>query len=138
MDILATIKEEWKKHSIAEDKRELEVLLETMTEDCVYELVPTGEIWRGKDQVRNFYTSLWTAFPDAKFQLTNIVVGPQGVAEEAMLSATHRGPWMGIQATNKPVKFMLVIFFPWGNGKFTGERVYFDRKTVLEQLGIKA
>jgi len=44
---------------------------------------------------------------------------------------------MNIPATNKPVKFMLVIFFPWANGKFSGERVYFDRKTVFEQLGVK-
>jgi steroid delta-isomerase-like uncharacterized protein len=135
MDLLTTIKDEWKKHSIAEDKRELEALLETMTEDCVYELVPTGETWRGKAEVRNFYNSLWAAFPDAKFQLTNLVVGPQGVAEEAWLVATHRGAWMNIPATNKPVKFMLVIFFPWANGKFSGERVYFDRQTVFEQLG---
>jgi steroid delta-isomerase-like uncharacterized protein len=138
MDLLTNIKEEWKKHSIAEDKRELEVLLETMADDCVYELTPTGEVWRGKDQARGFYNSLWAAFPDVKFQLTNIVVGPQGVAEEAMLLGTHKGPWMGITATNRPVKFMIAIFFPWGNGKFSGERVYFDRKTVLEQLGMKA
>jgi len=31
---------------------------------------------------------------------------------------------------------MIAIFFPWGNGKFSGEWVYFDRKTVLEQLGV--
>jgi len=36
------IRELWKRHSIAEDKRDLPGLLSTLTEDCVYELVRTG------------------------------------------------------------------------------------------------
>jgi hypothetical protein len=33
------IREEWKTHSIAEDKRDIAGLLSTLTEDCIYEMV---------------------------------------------------------------------------------------------------
>lgn len=36
-----------KVHSIAEDARDIVGLLATLTEDCVYEVVPTGTVWRG-------------------------------------------------------------------------------------------
>ena len=36
------IRELWKKHSIAEDNRDLPGLISTLAEDCVYELVQTG------------------------------------------------------------------------------------------------
>ena len=41
------IRDLWKRHSIAEDKRDLPGLLSTLTEDCVYELVQTGHRWKG-------------------------------------------------------------------------------------------
>jgi hypothetical protein len=42
-----TIRELWKKHSIAEDNRDLPGLISTLTEDCVYELAQTGHRWEG-------------------------------------------------------------------------------------------
>ena len=34
----------WIRHSLAEDRRDLPGLMETLTPDCVYEVVPTGQI----------------------------------------------------------------------------------------------
>jgi hypothetical protein len=36
------IRELWKHHSIAEDKRDVPGLISTLVEDCVYELAQTG------------------------------------------------------------------------------------------------
>lgn len=127
------VREEWKRHSIAEDKRDLAGLLSTLTEDCVYELVPSGETWRGHEGARRFYTQLLTAFPDIRFELTDIVIGPQGVCEEASVTATHRGDWLGQPPTGQPVAFKVVIFFPWDleKGKFKGEKVYLHPEDAL-------
>jgi predicted ester cyclase len=94
-----SVYELWKQHSIAEDERDLPGLISTLTEDCVYELVQTGDRWEGHDGAARFYTQLLTAFPDIKFELTNIVIGPQGVCEEADVRAMHRGPWLGVEPT---------------------------------------
>src|SRR5512132_505475 len=84
------IRELWKKHSIAEDERDLPGLISTLTEDCVYELAQTGNRWEGHEGAARFYTELLGAFPDIHFDLTDIVIGPQGVCEEADVTATHR------------------------------------------------
>jgi predicted ester cyclase len=126
------IRELWKRHSIAEDERDLPGLISTLTEDCVYELVQTGDRWEGHEGAARFYTQLLTAFPDIKFDLTNIVIGPQGVCEEAHVTATHEAEWLGQPPTGEPIEFRVVIFFPWSPDKrlFEGERVYFDAATL--------
>jgi steroid delta-isomerase-like uncharacterized protein len=119
---------EWKTHSIAEDRRDIPGLLSTLTEDCVYELAQTGHRWHGHEGAARFYTELLTAFPDIHFDLQNIVIGPQGVFEEALVTATHQGDWLGAPPSGRQITFTVIIFFPWDveRGKFAGERVYFD------------
>lgn len=127
------IRELWKRHSIAEDERDLPGLISTLTEDCVYELVQTGHRWEGHEGAAGFYTQLLGAFPDIKFELTDIVIGPQGVCEEADVTATHQGEWLGQPPSGERVEFRVVIFFPWSPERrlFRGERVYFDADAAL-------
>ncbi len=122
----AEIRDLWKRHSIAEDRRDIDGLIATLTEDCVYEIVETGAVWRGHDGARRFYTELLAAFPDVHFDLQHIVIGPQGVCEEAHVTATHRGVWQGRPPTGGRIEFDVVIFFPWDpvRRKFAGERVH--------------
>ncbi len=127
-EVYEQIRRLWIKHSIAEDKRDLQGLVDTLAPDCVYELVPTGERWEGHAGARQFYTTLLTAFPDVHFALNEITIGPQGVMEVADVTGTHQGPWAGFAPTGKPVTFQVIIFFPWNPAAhlFAGERVWFD------------
>ena len=119
------IRELWKTHSIAEDNRDLAGLISTLTEDCVYELVPGGPRWEGHEGATRFYTELLSAFPDIHFDLQEIVIGPQGVYERAHVTGTHERAWQGQPPTGERVEFETVIFFPWdpAKRKFTGEKV---------------
>jgi predicted ester cyclase len=118
----------WKRHSIAEDERDLPGLISTLTEDCVYELPQSGHVWEGHEGAARFYAGLLGAFPDIHFQLTDIVIGPQGVCERARVTGMHQGDWLGWPATGEAVEFYVVIFFPWDAEQqlFRGERVYVD------------
>jgi len=120
------IRELWKRHSIAEDKRDLPGLLATLTEDCVYELVQTGHRWEGHEGAARFYAGLLGGFPDIDFQLTNIVIGPQGVCEEADVTGTFENEWLGVPPTGERLAWKVTIFFPWDRERrlFSGERVY--------------
>jgi hypothetical protein len=122
------IRELWKRHSMAEDERDLPGLISTLTEDCVYEIVGSGHVWRGHEGAARFYTELLSAFPDIDFSLRNIVIGPQGVCEEANVTGTHERDWLDQPATGRPVSFTVVIFFPWNPHarKFSGERVFVE------------
>jgi predicted ester cyclase len=125
-DEYEAIRDLWKRHSIAEDERDLPGLISTLTPDCVYELAGTSHRWDGHDGAAHFYLQLLAAFPDIHFDLTNIVIGPQGVCEEAVVTGTHEGAWLGVQPTGERLTWTVVIFFPWSPAqqKFSGERVY--------------
>jgi hypothetical protein len=122
------IRELWKKHSIAEDARDLPGLISTLTSDCVYELAQTSHRWEGHEGAARFYTQLLTAFPDIHFDLTDIVIGPQGVCEEARVTGTHEARWLDYEPSGERLTWRVVIFFPWDAGQrlFKGEKVYTD------------
>ena len=125
-ELYETIRRLWIKHSKAEDTRDLQGLIDTLTEDCVYEIVSTGQRWEGHEGARQFYTSFLTAIPDVKFNLTDIVIGPQGVFEVAEMTGTQRGPWAGVEPSGQAVHKIVIIYFPWDPkaGKFAGEKVF--------------
>ena len=120
------IRDLYKRHSIAEDARDLPGLISTLTPDCVYVLAQSGHRWEGHGGAARFYTELLTAFPDIHFDLTDIVIGPQGVCEEANVSATQQAPWLGVPPTEGRLEWKVVIWFPWDTeqGLFRGEKVY--------------
>ena len=125
-DLYAEIRELWKKHSMAEDERDIAGLISTLTTDCVYELVESGHRWQGHEGATRFYVSLLSAFPDIQFDLTDIVIGPQGVCEEADVTGTHSAAWLGVQPSGQTLSWKVVIFFPWDPEQrlFRGEKVY--------------
>jgi predicted ester cyclase len=122
----------WQRHSIAEDRRDIDGLIATLSPASVYELIPTGQRWEGHDGARAFYAELFAAFPDNRFALTEIVVGPQGVFEVATLTGTNVGPWGGAPPSGLPVSLEVLILFPWDpvTERFLGERIWFDRGTL--------
>lgn len=123
----------YKAHSIAEDARDLPGLLATLTPDCVYELPQAAHRWTGHAGAAEFYAGLLGAFPDIVFDLRNIVIGPQGVWEEAAVAATWTRPWLGAEPTGARLTFAVQIFFPWDRiaARFAGERVYVDDPGAL-------
>jgi predicted ester cyclase len=129
---LRRIKRLWVRHSIAEDRRDIDGLIAKLSADCRYEIVVTGQRWDGHDGARAFYGELFAAFPDNAFALSEIVVGPQGVFEVATLTGTNLGPWAGVPASGLAVALEVLILFPWDpvSERFTGERIWFDGSTA--------
>jgi steroid delta-isomerase-like uncharacterized protein len=117
------------KHSRAEEARDIAGLIETLSPDCVYTVVSTGQRWEGHAGARRFYTELLNAFPDIHFDLVDIVIGPQGVIEVVEMTATHQALWAGQPASGRRISLRIIIHFPWDQptGLFAGENVYFDR-----------
>ena len=125
------VRELYKAHSVAEDARDVPGLLATLTPDCVYELVQTGHRWERHDGAARFYTELLGGFPDVVFDLQHIVIGPQGVYEEAVVTGTWKQDWLGQPATGEAMTWRVSILFPYDPVAklFTGERVYVDDVT---------
>lgn len=122
------IRKLWIAHSIAEDQRDIPGLMATLTEDCVYTVVNRDTSWHGKEGATRFYQQLLASFPDIHFDLQFIVIGPQGVFEEARVNATYEEQWLELPAPHgERMEFHVTIMFPWDPQQqlFAGERVYF-------------
>lgn len=127
-DEYRAIRRLWIAHSIAEDAHDIPGLMATLTEDCVYTVANTGTIWQGKAGATQFYQQLLGAFPDIHFDLQNIVIGPQGVFEEAFVRGSYQSQWLNMPSPHgQRVEFAVTILFPWDRKRhlFTGERIYF-------------
>ena len=127
-DEYRAIRRLWIAHSIAEDAHDIPGLMATLTEECVYTVVNTGTIWQGKAGATQFYQQLLGAFPDIHFDLQNIVIGPQGVFEEAFVTGTYQSQWLDMPAPDgQRREFAVTILFPWDPKQqlFIGERIYF-------------
>jgi predicted ester cyclase len=122
------IRQLWIQHSLAEDAHDIPGLMATLTEDCVYTVANHGATWRGKEGAARFYRDLLTAFPDIHFDLQRIVIGPQGVFEEAHVTGTYQAQWLDMPPPEgQRIQFDVLILFPWDPKQrlFSGERIYF-------------
>ena len=83
---------------------------------------------RGPSAFARTLLELRAAFPDIHFDLEYIVIGPQGVCEEARVTGTHRAGWLENEPTGERLEWRNAIFFPWDPQakKFKGEMVYTD------------
>jgi steroid delta-isomerase-like uncharacterized protein len=127
----------WQKHVLAENRRSVEGLLATLCDEPVYQIMATGDTYRGREAVAGFYRGLFEAVPDATFELLNAFVGENGVVEESVLVGTQAGTFLGLPPTGKPIRLPLTIVFPIQDGQILGERLYFDMESLKRQLGLQ-
>jgi len=120
-------------HVLAENRRDLDRLIDTLHEEAVYEIVPLKKFWRGKAEIREFYGMLWAAVPDVKLDLRSKVADEHYVVEESHVYGTHSGPLFGIPPSNRFIEFDLVIYFPFQDDKIMGERLYLDVNSITGQ-----
>ena len=77
------------------------------------------------------------ALPDLRIDIARRLVAEDGVALEVRISGTHLGSWRDLPPTGRRVEFPLCGLFTFDEeGKLAGERIYYDRGTVLHQVGL--
>jgi steroid delta-isomerase-like uncharacterized protein len=103
-----------------------------------YELVATGTVYDGADEVMSYYTASRTAFPDQRNELHSIRHADDAVFVEFDLLGTHRGEFLGVAPTGREFRCRMAAVFEFeaGTDRIASERVYFDSGTILGQLGI--
>jgi len=103
-----------------------------------YELIATGAVYDGVDEVMEYYASSRTAFPDQRNEVHSIRHADDAVIVEFDLLGTHSGPFLGFASTGREFRCRMAAFFIFeeGTARIEVERVYFDAGTILTQLGI--
>jgi len=103
-----------------------------------YELVATGTVYDGPDEVMGYYASSRAAFPDQRNEIQSFRHAGDAVIVEFDLLGTHTGPFLGRPGTGREFRCPMCAFFIFESGtdRIEIERIYFDSGTILAQLGI--
>jgi steroid delta-isomerase-like uncharacterized protein len=124
-------------HVRFENAHDLDGLMSTFGASGFYADEPWSEHHEGLDAVRGYYQDLLRAAPDFHIDVRKTHVTDDAIVLEVRLSGTHRGPWRGLPATGRRFDFPLCGIFSFDDeDRLAGERIYYDRATVLRQIGI--
>jgi len=124
-------------HIRLENAHDLEGVLRTFGQTARYDDEPWDEHHRGPEGVRLFYERLMRALPDLQIDVQRRHIADDTILLEVVIRGTHLGGWRGLPPTGRRVEFPLCGVYTFdANDRLAGEKIYYDRGTVLRQLGV--
>lgn len=105
---------------------------ESMTSHEVYFPDPIG-----REALIDWLYQWLHAYPDAKIETQKSYVEGNTVAVENKVTGTFANDLQGIKATGRSYEVREAVFFELENGKIKAERIYIDRRSIDEQLGLR-
>ena len=124
-----------REHMDSENRHELDTTIATF-ERPRYELIGTGEVYDGAQEVERYFEQTRRAFPDQRNELLALHHTDDAVVVEAVVRGTHKGPLRNLPPTGREFELPILSIFLFDGDKLICERVYFDQATVLRQLGV--
>jgi steroid delta-isomerase-like uncharacterized protein len=130
---LAVVRE----HMDSENRSDFDATIRTFDHPR-YELIATGDVYDGEDEVRRYFAETRVAFPDQRNEIIALHAAGDTVFAEFWLEGTHLGRLRGMPPTHRPFRVQMAAAFVFGpdTAKIVCERVYFDAATILRQLGL--
>jgi steroid delta-isomerase-like uncharacterized protein len=124
-------------HMEAENQLDYDTVIDTFAHPR-YELMATGQVFDGEEDVRRYFTLSRTSFPDQRNELVSMRSTDDAVIIEMDLLGTHLGPLRGHEPTGKEFRSRMAALFIFEDGGdgIVCERVYFDSGDILRQLGL--
>ena len=101
-----------------------------------YELVPTGDVYDGEEEVRAYFAESRRAFPDQRNELIALHHAEDAVIVEFDLLGTHLGPLRALPPTGRAFRCRCCAHFVFEGEQLVCERVYFDQLSIMRQLGL--
>jgi steroid delta-isomerase-like uncharacterized protein len=124
-------------HVQRENTHDLQGIMNTFGPSARYDDAPWEDHRLGRSAVQKYYEELLTALPDLQILIEHEMATDDEVVLEARISGTHSGTWRGLPPTGRRVDFPLCGVFSFdSDGKLAGERIYYDRGNVLQQIGL--
>lgn len=124
-----------REHMDSENRHEFDATIATF-ERPRYELIGTGEVYDGAQEVERYFVETRRAFPDQRNELLALHHTDDAVVVEAVVRGTHKGPLRNLPPTGREFELPILAIFLFDGDKLICERVYFDQATVLRQLGV--
>lgn len=130
------VEQEVRSYLEAMNNRDARAMVAHWREDGVEDIVAVG-VLRGRDELYDYFSSLFAAMPDAHTTITRLVAGEQSCAVEWRLEATLDGaPFMGIEPNGKHIEIRGFDLIELEDGQIVSNTAYFDASTVARQIGM--
>ena len=89
-----------REHMESENRHDFDATIETFGHPR-YELIGTGEVYDGREEVERYFEETRTAFPDQRNELIALHHADDAVIVEFDLLGTHHGPFRGLPPTGR-------------------------------------
>jgi steroid delta-isomerase-like uncharacterized protein len=133
-DALTTVREQaLHRHLEAERSADPDAILATFAHPR-YELVGTGRVYDGADEVRGYLVERAKVFPDLHTEVIHLWHSPEVVAAELWLSGSHQSGFADVAAPGRQFRVRTACFFLFAGEGLVGVRAYFDSGTIARQL----
>jgi steroid delta-isomerase-like uncharacterized protein len=126
-----------REHVRRENAHDLAGIMATFGDRARYDDEPWDDHYVGRNAVAGHYADMLAALPDLHIGIEHQFAAEEGVILEVRIRGTHLGPWRGLPPTGRRVEFPLCAVFTLdAKGTLAGERIYYDRGSVLQQIGL--
>lgn len=123
-------------HFASEVDKDFDRTVATFAGPPRYEIIPTGQVHEGVDDVIAYHTAQRTAFPDQRHENVRMHVSDDDtVIAEFDLLGTNLGDFYGMPPTGKAFRVPTIAVFFFDGDRITNERVYLDIASLLTQIG---
>jgi predicted ester cyclase len=95
----------------------------------------SSRIRPGVAGLRDHYTSLLKGFPDLRIEIEDVIAQGEKVSHRFAFFGTHRGAFLGIAPTGKPISVVGIQFNLFAGGKCTEVWSVHDTYRFLKQIG---
>jgi len=130
------VEEKLRAYFEAMDNRDADGMAAHWSDEGVEDIVPVG-LLRGREELRDYFKSMFAAMPDARTAVTRLVAGEQSCAVEWRLEGTlNAAPFMGIEPTGKHVEIRGFDLFELEDGDLVSNTAYFDGMGFARQIGM--
>ena len=124
-----------REHMDTEVTKEFDRTLATFNGHPRYEIMPTGQVFDGDEEVMGYYRMTRTAFPDQRHDNVRYHVTEDTVIVEFELLGTNLGEFYGFPPTGKVFRVPIIAVFFFAGDRIVNERVYFDSASLVTQIG---
>jgi steroid delta-isomerase-like uncharacterized protein len=124
-----------REHMDSENRHEFDATMKTFFHPR-YELIATGDVYDGTEEVERYFEETRRAFPDQRNELLALHHADAAVLVEAVVRGTHSGPLRNLPPTGRSFELPILSIFIFDDDRLMCERVYFDSTTMLRQLGV--
>jgi steroid delta-isomerase-like uncharacterized protein len=128
-----------REHMDTEVTKEFDRTLATFKNDSGghphYEIMATGQVFDGDDEVMEYYRTTRTAFPDQRHDNVVCHVADDAVIVEFDLLGTNLGDFYGLPPTGKAFRVPIIAVFYFDADRVVNERIYFDSASLVTQIG---